>query len=91
MAYDNTNKGALFTNDKKGNESAPDRRGSINIEGKEYWLSGWIKTPKKGGAAFLSISAQPKDEKAGEQEQPQQSGGGGMDDEIPFMRYQGSL
>ena len=46
--YDNTDKGALFKNDKKETDSHPDYKGSINVEGKEYWLSSWINTSKKG-------------------------------------------
>lgn len=57
--YDNTNRGTLFTNDRKTTEKHPDLKGSINIEGKEYWLSGWFKTGKSGG--FTSLSASPKE------------------------------
>ena len=57
--YDNTNTGALFVNDKKQTDTHPDRTGSINIDGVEYWLNGWIKT-SKSGAQFLSLSVKPK-------------------------------
>jgi len=59
--YDNTNRGVLFVNDRKETETQPDRKGSINVEGKEYWLSGWIKESAKG--KILSLSIQPKEEK----------------------------
>lgn len=59
--YDNTNRGVLFVNDRKEKDSHPDRKGSINVEGKEYWLSGWIKQGANG--QFLSLSVQPKEEK----------------------------
>ncbi len=39
--YDNTNRGAVWKNDKKTTENHPDFRGDINIEGVEYWVSGW--------------------------------------------------
>jgi len=58
--YDNTNSGVLFKNDRKEKETHPDYKGSINIEGTEYWLSGWKKESKKG--ALLSLSVQPKDD-----------------------------
>jgi hypothetical protein len=57
--YDNTNTGALFANDKGDNESRPDYRGKLNIEGTEYWISGWVKTPKSGGQKFLSLTVKP--------------------------------
>jgi hypothetical protein len=60
--YDNTNTGALFANDKEGNEKRPDYRGKLNIEGVEYRLSGWVRTPKSGGKKFLSLKADPVDQ-----------------------------
>jgi hypothetical protein len=65
VSYDNTNSGLLARNDKQGNESRPDYRGSINVEGREYWLSAWIKTGRDGtklaGQKYMSLSVQPKD------------------------------
>ena len=31
MSYDNTNTGAMFKNDKQGNEKRPDYTGRINV------------------------------------------------------------
>jgi len=66
MNYDNTNSGIITRNDKQGNESRPDYRGSINVEGREYWLSAWIKTGRDGtkleGQKYMSLSVKPKDE-----------------------------
>lgn len=61
MAYDNSNRGVAFVNDKKESDTHPDMKGSINVEGTEYWLSAWWKTPNAGGAEFLSFSIKPKD------------------------------
>ncbi len=55
--YDNTNTGVLFINDRKEKDSHPTRKGSINVEGKEYWLSGWDKETSKGETISLSIQA----------------------------------
>jgi len=62
--YDNTNSGVLFNNrEAKGNnERAPDYKGSINVDGVEFWLSAWIKEGQKG--KFMSLSVQPKEAKA---------------------------
>jgi hypothetical protein len=61
MAYETKpNTGSLFVNDKKENEKHPDRTGSINIDGKEYWLNGWLKESAKG-VKYLSLSVKPKD------------------------------
>lgn len=60
--YDNTNSGALFKNDKKESEKHPDYKGSINVDGTDYWLSAWLKTSKQG-TKFMSLSVSPKDAK----------------------------
>jgi hypothetical protein len=57
--YDNTDRGALFKNDRKEKESHPDYKGSINVGGVEFWLSAWIKEGAKG--KFMSLSVQAKD------------------------------
>ncbi len=60
MNYDNTNRGVLFPNDKKGNEKRPDFTGDLNVGGTEYKLSAWKKASKAGNN-FLSISVQLKE------------------------------
>lgn len=60
--YDNTNTGVIFTNKKKTSDKHPDRTGSLNVDGVEYWLSGWIKKDKNG-QPFMSLSIKAKEEK----------------------------
>ncbi len=59
--YDNTNKGILGRNDRKTQDNHPDFSGSINVEGRDYWLSGWVKERKDGSGRFFSLSVKPKD------------------------------
>lgn len=68
--FDNTNTGALFNNkENKTTANHPDYKGSINVDGVEYWLSAWIKPTKKDPAVrFMSLSVQPK-----EAQQPKQA------------------
>lgn len=65
MTYDNTNSGLMYRNDDKQQDSHPDFKGSINVEGAEYWLSAWVKEGKEGGKfegrKFFSIALKPKD------------------------------
>jgi uncharacterized protein (DUF736 family) len=61
--YDDTNKAALFVNNRKTTDKHPDMTGTVNINGVEHWLSGWWKKPKSGGDEFLSISiGEPKEQ-----------------------------
>ena len=60
--YSNTNKGAIWGNDKKTTDNHPDFRGSINIEGVEYWLSAWKRGPQAAqNAPSLKFSVQRKE------------------------------
>lgn len=82
MAYDNTNRGVLFKNDRKENDNHPDYRGSVNVSGVEYWLSAWIKESDKG--KFMSLSVKPKEEKPQKPAQATRQPAYGDDDPPPF-------
>lgn len=58
--YDNTNRGTLFKNDRKTADTHADYTGSINVNGQEFWLNGWLKDSKLGGK-FFSLSVRPKE------------------------------
>lgn len=64
MSYDNTNRGAIWPNEKmRPDKSDPHFTGSINIEGREYWLNAWKRKPDaKQGAPFLSFAVSPKEQ-----------------------------
>jgi len=66
--YDDTNRGALFKNDKGDNPNRPDYKGKVNVDGKEYYVSSWIKeagpNAKNPGAKFLSLSLEAVDQVA---------------------------
>lgn len=57
MAYDNTNKGALFGNNRqREGKKDPDLQGKLNINGEEHWLSGWFFTYEKDGVKRKGIN-----------------------------------
>ena len=59
MAYEQKDgSGALFRNDKRGNERAPDYRGDANVNGELVEIAAWIKEGKNG--KFMSLSFKPK-------------------------------
>lgn len=39
----NPGQGSLFNNQNRQSDRSPDMTGRINIDGTEYWLSGWWK------------------------------------------------
>jgi hypothetical protein len=57
MAYDNTNRWTLNKAANKQQDSHADYQGKINVEGKEYWLNGWIKDGPNG--KFISGNIKP--------------------------------
>lgn len=87
--YDNTNSGILAKNERKDKDTHPDLSGSINVDGREYWLSAWRKTGKSGkleGKTFFSLSVKPKDDqgtRSAPTNAPKQADDF-ADDDIPF-------
>jgi uncharacterized protein (DUF736 family) len=79
--YDNTNSGALFKNDKEDHPNWPDYKGSINVDGTEFWLSAWLKK-SKAGKNYMSLSVEPKEQKS--QEMPKFTSQGGGKSNDPF-------
>lgn len=67
--FDNTNKGALFVNDRKDTDKHPDWKGSININGVEHWISGWARSTARGNVISLALG-EPK-QQAAAQARPQ--------------------
>lgn len=66
--YDNTNRGALWRNTKKEKDTQPDHTGKLNVDGKDYWLSAWIKDGQNG--KYFSLSVKEMEPVAGSK-QPQ--------------------
>lgn len=58
--YDNTNRGALFKNDDRKSDKHPEYSGTINVDGQEFYLNGWVREGKRG--KFFSLSVKPKGE-----------------------------
>ena len=84
MAYEtNELSGSLFKNDKKVEGSnQPDYRGSLKINGVEYWQSAWIKT-SANGVKFMSFAYQVKEEVAASAPAPAPKPAAPVDD-TPF-------
>lgn len=51
--------GIIFKNpDKTAGDKRPEYKGEAVIDGKEFWISAWVKEGKKG--KFFSIAYKPK-------------------------------
>lgn len=81
--YDNTNRGSIWKNDKQTTPNHPDFTGSINVEGKEFWVSAWKrKADANPKAPALSFSVQPKEQAPATTDAVATTEG--FDDPIPF-------
>jgi len=82
MSYDDTNRGAIWRNERKESDRHPDFNGNLNVEGVEYWVSAWKRAPDaKPNSPALKFSIKRKEEKRPE---PQANGGLDPSDPIPF-------
>ena len=62
----------------KAAKLAPKKYGEkLELDGKEYWLSAWVKESSNGNK-FFSLSVKPKDSKPNDRAEPADSG------DIPF-------
>ena len=81
--YDDTNRGALFRNNKKENDKQPDYTGVINVDGVEKRLAAWLRESSKG-TKYMSIAVSdplpPQDEPASARNEQMQP----LADAIPF-------
>ena len=58
--YDDNNRGPIYKNDRKEKDSDPDYKGSLNVEGVEYWVAIWVNT-SKSGMKYMSQRITKKD------------------------------
>jgi hypothetical protein len=62
MSYDNTNRGAIWKNEKKENDKHPDFKGDLNIDGVIYNVSAWKrKADANPKAPLLSFSVSKRE------------------------------
>ena len=75
MAYDNTNRGAIWKNEKKEKDTHPDFTGSLDVDGKAYWVNAWKRKPDdKPNSPALRFTVRPKEAPAAQEE----------DDDVPL-------
>lgn len=68
MAYDNSNSGTLFRNEKKTKPNHADHRGAGELTCPacgaviKFWINAWVKTAKESGKKFFSFAFKHKDD-----------------------------
>jgi hypothetical protein len=83
MAFDNTNRGTLGKNNRKTTETQPEYAGSLNVNGVDYWLNGWVKEGENG--KFFSLTVRAKEEAPRQSSEPTRKPRADiLDSDIPF-------
>lgn len=83
MEYDNTNTGTLARNDRKTDEKHADFKGTINVEGREFWLDAYVRARKDGTGKFFSLRVKAKEAAPAPPQKPAKPFSD-MDSDIPF-------
>lgn len=89
MAYDNTNRGAMWPNCDKASEKHPDFKGSLNVDGREYWVAGWRRKENANPAApAITFTVEAKQSEGGvhreEKREPTSPVDYSFDYDLPF-------
>lgn len=84
--YDNTNRGILSKNDRREKDTQPEYTGTLNVDGIDFWVNGWVKERKDGSGKFFSLTVKRKEQtkgpsKAAYSDRPLAET---LSDEIPF-------
>jgi hypothetical protein len=83
--------GILGKNDRRTKDTHPTHSGQCTIDGKQYWISAWVKDGRDN-SRFFSLAFKPKlarDHEGASQNPPAQQAGRAkpehdFDDSIPF-------
>lgn len=59
MSGASINRGTLASNPKRGAETDAEFTGTLNVSGRDYWLSGWVM--EGDGGRFFSLTVEPQE------------------------------
>ena len=85
MAYEHKeNRGSLFRNERKEQDTHADYNGEINVEGKVFYLNAWLNETDSG-KKYFSLSVKEKQARGSEGvAEAKQAAEDFQDDSIPF-------
>jgi hypothetical protein len=84
--YDNSNRGSIWKNEDRKSDTHPQFKGSAEVGGVEYWVSGWLRkadaNPKAPAMSFSFTAKEVQSNKS----QPTQAPANDFDtdESIPF-------
>jgi hypothetical protein len=87
MEYNNTNRGQIWKNEDRKSDTHPHFKGSMDIDGVEYWVSAWTRKPDANPKSpALTFSFKKKEDKQDDQIPKADSVSvvDGFNDSIPF-------
>jgi len=83
--YDNNNRGSIWKNEDRKSETHPQFKGSAEVNGIEYWVSGWLrKADANPKAPAMSFSFTAKDQQSVPKPTPSPGIGDNDLEDIPF-------
>lgn len=83
--YDNNNRGSIWKNEDRKSDSHPQFKGSAEVNGVEYWVSGWLrKAGANPKAPAMSFSFTAKEQQSAPKPTPSPSIGNDDLEDIPF-------
>ena len=83
--YDNNNRGSIWKNEDRKSDTHPQFKGSAEVNGVEYWVSGWLRKEganPKAPAMSLSFTAKEQQTQAAPKQAPANDFDSDLD--IPF-------
>lgn len=83
MSERRDNSGTLGKNQRREKDTHPEYNGKCVIEGREYWISAWVKEGQNG--KFFSLAFKPKEQQRAQQpSRPAPPDDDPFSDDIPF-------
>ncbi len=83
MSERRDNSGTLGKNQRRQKDTHPEYNGQCQIDGRDYWISAWVKDGRNG--KFFSLSFKSKEQQTERQPaRPEPADSNPFDDDIPF-------
>lgn len=82
MSGQRDNSGTLGKNQRREKDTHPEYNGKCVIDGREYWISAWVKDGQNG--KFFSLAFKPKEQQQERRQSAPPAAEDPFSDDIPF-------